>query len=43
MLDKMVDLNADVIDVKELVTNLINKLPEVKINGNLTAAGGKKE
>lgn len=32
MLIKITDLNADVIDVKELVTKLINKLPEVKIN-----------
>lgn len=32
MLDKITDLNADVIDVKDLVKNLINKLPEVKIN-----------
>ncbi len=32
MLDKITDLNADVIDVKDLVKNLINKLPEVKIS-----------
>lgn len=32
MLDKIVDLNSDVIDVKTLVEQLINKLPEVKIN-----------
>lgn len=32
MLDKLVDLNADVIDVKSLVTQLIGKLPEVKIS-----------
>lgn len=31
MLDKIVDLNADVIDVKDLVTKLIDKLPEIKL------------
>jgi len=37
MLNKIVDLNANVIDVKELVTNLINKFSDVKIGGTLTA------
>lgn len=32
MLDKIVGLNADIIDVKELVKTLINKLPEIKIS-----------
>jgi hypothetical protein len=32
MLVKITDLNADVIDVKELVGSLIKKLPEVNIN-----------
>lgn len=32
MLIKITDLNADVIDVKDLVKNLIDKLPEVKIS-----------
>jgi hypothetical protein len=40
MLDKIVDLNADVIDVKDLVTQLINKLPEVKIS---SLAGGSSK
>lgn len=31
MLKKITDLNADVIDVKDLVTQLIKKLPEVNI------------
>lgn len=35
MLVKITDLNADVVDVKELVNKLIEKLPEVKLN-NLT-------
>lgn len=39
MLVKITDLNADVVDVKELVTNLINKLPEVKINSIATTCG----
>jgi len=32
MLGKITDLNADVIDVKKLVSDLIEKLPEIKIN-----------
>lgn len=39
MLDKITNLNADIIDIKDLVTNLINKLPEIKLN-NLTISGG---
>lgn len=35
MLSKITDLNADIIDIKDLVANLINKLPEVKLT-NLT-------
>lgn len=40
MLNKLTDLNADVIDVKSLVTNLINKLPEVKINSLAVTSHG---
>lgn len=32
MLEKITDLNSDVIDIKGLVKNLIDKLPEVKIS-----------
>ena len=32
MLQKITDLNADIIDIKDLVANLIGKLPEVKIS-----------
>ena len=35
MLGKITNLNADIIDIKDLVVNLINKLPEIKLN-NLT-------
>ncbi len=35
MLGKITNLNADIIDIKDLVANLINKLPEVKLT-NLT-------
>lgn len=35
MMKKIVDLNADIIDVKNLVSKLIEKLPEIKLN-NLT-------
>lgn len=40
MLVKITDLNADVIDVKGLVKDLIKKLPEVNIS-SLTVQGGK--
>ena len=48
MLVKITDLNADVIDVKKLVSDLINKLPEIKLTslaGSAPAKGGgeKKE
>ena len=46
MLVKITDLNADVIDVKDLVTNLINKLPEIKLTslaGSAPAKGGDKK
>ena len=42
MLDKITNLNADIIDIKDLVANLINKLPEIKLN-NLTVNGSNKE
>lgn len=32
MLVKITDLNADIVDVKDLVKNLIEKLPEIKIS-----------
>jgi len=35
MLDRIVDLNADVIDVKNLVKNLIDKLPTVNLTGTI--------
>ncbi len=39
---QIVDLNADVIDVKDLVSKLIDKLPEVNIS-NLTLEAGKSK
>jgi len=42
-LDRIIDLDADIVDVKDLVTKLINKLPNVNIGGNLTAAAAPKE
>lgn len=39
MLEKITDLNADIIDIKDLVSNLINKLPEIKLS-NLTLNNG---
>lgn len=38
MLEKITNLNADIIDIKDLVANLINKLPEIKLS-NLTLNG----
>jgi len=31
MLDRIIDLDADIIDVKDLVTSLIKKLPEINL------------
>ena len=42
MLGKITDLNADVIDVKKLVADLINKLPTVNITAGLSTGGGQK-
>lgn len=38
MLDKIVDLNGDMVDIKELINSLIKKLPEVNLQ-NLTING----
>lgn len=40
MLVKITDLNADVVDVKDLVTKLVDKLPEIKISSLSTTCGG---
>lgn len=42
MLGKITNLNADIIDIKDLVANLINKLPEVKLS-NLTVNNGPSD
>lgn len=42
MLDKIVDLNADIVDVKDLIGTLIKKLPEININ-SLMLQGGSSE
>ncbi len=39
MLDKIVDLNAGMVDIKSLINTLIEKLPEIKIN-NLSLSNG---
>lgn len=44
MLDKIVDLNADIVDVKELVKTLISKLPNIDIKSiNVTSSKESKE
>ncbi len=43
MLGKITDLNADVIDVKQLVTDLIGKLPNVNINAGISTGPAQKE
>lgn len=42
MLRKITDLNADIIDVKDVVNQLIKKLPEININ-QLALQTGKKD
>jgi len=42
MLGKITNLNADIIDIKDLVRNLIGKLPEIKLT-NLTIANDTKK
>ena len=42
MLEKMVDLNGDIVDVKEMVAGIIKKLPEVNINGLTVQAPSSK-
>lgn len=39
MLDKIVDLNADIVDIKSLVSNLIGKLPTMDLK-SLTINNG---
>lgn len=41
-LSKMLDIDADVIDVKELVKHLIDKLPEIRITSSLAAGAPDK-
>jgi hypothetical protein len=41
MLGKITDLNADIIDVKDLVSKLIGKLPEINLS-SLTINGSGK-
>ncbi len=43
MLVKITDLNADVIDVKGLVKDLINKLPEIRLTALPGGAAAKPE
>lgn len=43
MLDRITDVNKDVLDVKELVNKLIEKLPEVKINTLAVSSSNKAE
>lgn len=42
MLEKITDLNGDIIDIKSLVNNLIEKLPTINLQ-NLTLNGHNKE
>lgn len=41
MLQKITDLNADIIDIKSLVSNLIDKLPTINLQ-NLTLQNGSE-
>lgn len=42
-LDRIIDLDGDILDVKDLVSKLIMKLPTVNIGGNLVADTKSKE
>ena len=42
MLREIADLNGDIIDIKELVTKLIDKLPEIKLNSITVTENDKK-
>lgn len=42
MLEKITNLNADIIDIKSLVSNLIEKLPTINLS-SLTLNGSNKE
>ena len=42
MLQKITNLNADIIDIKALVANLIDKLPTINLQ-NLTLQNGSKQ
>lgn len=42
MLEKITNLNADIIDIKDLVSNLIEKLPTINLQ-NLTLNGPNRE
>ena len=42
MLGKITNLNADIIDIKDLVNKLIDKLPEIKLS-NLTLQNGNQQ
>ena len=43
MLREIADLNGDIIDIKELVTKLIDKLPEIKLSSLNVSGGSKKQ
>ena len=43
MLGKITDLNADVIDVKKLVNDLIGKLPTVNLTGGIALGSESKK
>lgn len=42
MLDKIVDLNADIVDVKDLVQTLIKKIPTMDLKSLTINQGGSK-
>ena len=42
MLDKIVDLDSDILDVKDVVSKLIEKLPTINLDGIAAAAPTKQ-
>lgn len=42
LMSKVTDVNADVLDVKDLVTKLIEKMPTININSIIAGLSGKE-
>ena len=43
MMEQVVEISSDIVDIKDLISKLINKLPEVNITGGLTVQNQKSK